>query len=126
MKFLYNATILPTTRTPDEALMTARLLRYWGGFMHNGDPDHFGLTWPRFDQSGQVIRFQPANDVLASGEIVPSATAAHSGRASGSDQRPQGEQSPPPSSVGLHVYGSVPPSGVFGHMHPTGCSQASL
>jgi hypothetical protein len=62
IKFLYNATILPTTRTPDEALMTARLLRYWGGFMHNGDPDHFGLTWPRFDQSGQVIRFQPANE----------------------------------------------------------------
>jgi len=70
MKFLYNAAILPTTRTPDEGPMTERMLRYWGGFLHNGDPDHFGLDWPRFDKTGQVLRFEPKNDVLVSGDFV--------------------------------------------------------
>jgi para-nitrobenzyl esterase len=85
MKFIYNlATIQPQTRTPGQQEMTARFLRHWGSFAHNGDPDLRAHDWPRsdddsdsrtddwprFDKSHQVLRFQPTGDALVSETTV--------------------------------------------------------
>jgi para-nitrobenzyl esterase len=63
-KFLYNSTLIfPQTRTPEEQNMTERMLRHWGSFARGTLPTDGALTWPLYNVTQQVLRFQPTGDV---------------------------------------------------------------
>jgi carboxylesterase type B len=64
-KFLYNyASIQPATQTAQEQVMGDQMRRYWGSFARGSFPTDGTLTWPLFNFTQQVIRFQPTGNVL--------------------------------------------------------------
>jgi para-nitrobenzyl esterase len=56
LQFLFNTTIMPGPQTDAQRQLADEMIRYWGNFVKNGNPNGPGLVpWPRYEPSGRRI-----------------------------------------------------------------------